>query len=44
MSWDLQLASRAERVLRRLSERDRVRISRVLNEMKNDPFAGTSLP
>jgi len=39
MSWDFQLASAAQRTLRRLHEPDRTRINQALNEMKDDPLS-----
>lgn len=44
MSFDYQLSSRAERAFRRMPVRERTRINRALNEMKEDPFSGDIAP
>ncbi len=44
MSWDYRLASRAERALRRMPARDRERINRALNQMKEGPLSGDIVP
>ena len=43
MSWDFQLASAAQRALRRLHEPDKSRINQALNAMKDDPLSGDTI-
>ena len=40
MNWDLELARAAQRALRSLSTRDRGRLNRALNDMRDDPLSG----
>jgi len=44
MSWDFQLAKAAERAFRSLPEKDKARINRALNEMKDNPLSGDVVP
>ena len=44
MNWDFQLANQAQRAFRRMPEQDRVRINRVLVEMKADPMSKDTIP
>ena len=44
MNWDFLLSHDAARSLRRMSARDRDRINRALNDMKEDPLRGDVTP
>jgi mRNA-degrading endonuclease RelE of RelBE toxin-antitoxin system len=43
MTWDLQLASAAERFLRKAHDPDKTRIISALGEMKADPLGGDTV-
>lgn len=44
MSWDCQLANAAQHALRRMLKPDQIRVNAALNEMKDDPFPGDTIP
>lgn len=40
MNWELHLRGHVKKTIRRLSEKDRMRIAEALKELRSDPYMG----